>query len=68
MFADSMDAYTSIALLQATHVGAGMYWWPSTFGVDAGDQVVSPGFGGSGYALRQAYSGVYQGSNDWDLD
>ncbi|MGH7668327.1 MAG: Ig-like domain-containing protein [Gemmatimonadaceae bacterium] len=68
VYSDNMDAYTSIALLQATHVGSGMYWTPSTFGLDAGDQVVSPGFGGSGYALRQAYSGAYQDAHDWDLN
>lgn len=68
MYADNMDAYTDISVLQVAHLGINVYWSPLTFGLDLGDEVTSPGFGGSGFALRQAYSGAYQEAHDWDLN
>src|SRR5256712_27629 len=70
VFQDNMDAYTSAAALytgtvpnqhviQAT-VGGGI---PNP---DPADQLITPGRGGTGTALRIAYAGIYQEGHAWD--
>jgi uncharacterized protein YjdB len=66
VFSDNMDAYSSITAL-LTAPSSGTYWSPDPFGVDSRNELLSPGFGGAGHALRQVYSGVNQESHDWDL-
>ncbi len=66
VYADSMEAYADPTSMLA-RANADTAGWAPGFGVDAGLQLVRPGYGGTGQALREAYSGAYQGSEDWDL-
>ncbi len=66
IYTDSMEGYTSAAAMwNAT--GAGMRIRQG-FSVDTpASQVISPGYGGTGKALRVTYAGTYQEGHDWDL-
>ena len=65
VFSDNMDEYTSVAAMQ-TYSGTNMSW-KNEFGGDPNNQLVSPGRGGAGHALRQVYSGADQDTHTWDL-
>ena len=67
VFSDNMDAYTSTTAMQS-YSGSGMAW-KNIFvtNLDNSQQVITPGYGGTGQALREVYSGANQDSHTWDL-
>src|SRR2546428_1996748 len=65
---DNMDAYTSAAALYTgivpnQHVIQANVGLPNA---DPADQLITPGRGGTGTALRIAYAGTYQEGHAWD--
>ena len=65
MFSDNMDSYSTVAAMQS-YSGSAMSW-KNEFGGDPSNAIISPGYGGSGQALRQYYSGANQDTHTWDL-
>ncbi len=66
IYVDSMDEYTSAAdMWNATGTTMRIR---QGFAVDTpASQVISPGYGGAGKALRVTYAGTDQEGHDWDL-
>jgi uncharacterized protein YjdB len=65
VYADSIDRYVSVDSMWASKSTAPRIYPP--YGAEPGDQLVSPGHGGAGKALRMAYAGTYQEGHDWDV-
>ncbi len=66
VFSDNMEEYTSVSAMQS-YTGSAMSWKNEFVASDRNNQIVSPGYGGTGQALRQVYAGANQESHTWDL-